>query len=84
MRKTVADEISHLNHAASDFHAMTRKLKDYDTQTVESAIPRLDSMRLDIKDKIRTLAANLDLLYQVIDKKISILVAQIKSMPAHE
>ncbi len=34
-------------------------------------------MRADIRDKIKQLAANVDLMYQMLDRKISLLIRKI-------
>ena len=41
-------------------------------------------MRADIKDKIRNFTTNVDLLYQMMDRKVSILIKEIQKMPSHE
>ena len=41
-------------------------------------------MRADIKDKIRNFTSNVDLLYQMMDRKVSILIQEIQKMPSHE
>lgn len=38
-------------------------------------------MRADIRDKIKQLASNVDLMYQIIDRKIALLIRKVESNP---
>lgn len=41
LRKSITEEISHLNHLNAEFLALIRKLKSYDSETIEAATQRL-------------------------------------------
>lgn len=84
LRKTITEEISQLNNLNAEFLALIRKLKLYDMETIEAGSQRLEAMRVDIKDKIRNFTTNVDLLYQMMDRKVSILIQEIQRIPTHE
>lgn len=74
---TVLQEISQLNKTNAEFYSLLRKLNSTETHLNETFSQRLETMRADIRDKIKQLAANVDLMYQMLDRKISLLIRKI-------
>lgn len=67
-----------MNIANAEFYAILRKLNTTEHQLNEAFNDKLESMKTDIRNKIKQLSYNVDLMYQVFDRKISILIRKIE------
>ena len=77
LKMTIIQEISELNRNNIEFYALLRKLQEFNHTNSEVVNQRMEAIRLDIRDKIKALAANIDLLYQSFDQKITLILGQI-------
>ena len=71
-----------LNTLNAHFYAQLKKIHIIaDKEEVTASHQRLEELKLDIREKIRNLANNIDYLYQSLDAKISVVVGQLRKLP---
>lgn len=63
---------------------MLKKLAEFDQFNNDTVNQRLETIRVDLRDKIKGLATNVDMLYQLIDKKIAVILSEISRSPESE
>lgn len=77
LKNAIASQLMELNQANAQFYALLNRVGSICERQDKVNDQRLEDLRLDMKDRIRVLSGNVDVLYQTLDAKIGMVVSHL-------